>query len=46
MATSGESDDKIFLFNNNGHPMLFGKNTLTKKTSLIKKIKTKISSIK
>ena len=37
MATSGNSDDKILLFNNNGPPesnrMLFWKNTLTKNIS-------------
>ena len=41
MATFGESDDKILFFNNNGPPesnrMFFWKNTLNKKTSLMKK---------
>ena len=48
MASSGDSDDKILLFNNNGPPkfnrMLFWKNTLTKNISykekdLINKLK-------
>ena len=42
MATSGDSDDKILLFNNNGTPesnrMLFWKNRLTKNITYIKKI--------
>ena len=37
MATSGDSDDKILLLNNDGPPetnrMLFWKNTLTKNIS-------------
>ena len=37
MATSGDSDDKILLFNNNEHPesnwMLFWNNTLIKSIS-------------
>ena len=51
MATSGDSDDKILLFNNTpeSNRMLFWKNTLTKNISYKEnkeKIKNKLSSKK